>query len=392
MEPKVENNKIHKPGKFIFLALILLYFTIIILASVYSYKNPFYNWDMLGYMALVLKMDNADITSAHDLTYSIAKHDLPPGYYHNLVDSANLYRKKMKENPIAFNDHLPFYTIKPLYVRLVYLFYKAGFSLTKATLMPSIFSFILISGLLLYWLKKYLNYFFAFALSLLVILSTPVLSVAKLSTPDALSGLLLFSSFYFILEKPKLIPFILLMVLSVFSRLDNIIISIAILSLSAFAINSPLKISFRKYALAFTILILCYLIISSGTNKYGWNISFYSTFAHYLTSSTYEFQENFSVINYLHLLYLAIVHSFYSSSMTFLFFVLVLLFVYPVPSSLRNMNFDQQFALVLFLIIVVRLIIFPDISDRSYLAFYLVSSILLIRKITNNRDLAAQNE
>jgi len=391
MHSIVKDNNIHKTGKLFSRTIIFLYFLIIMLASIYSLKHPSYNWDMLGYMALVLKIDNADIIRAHDRTYSAAKNELPPAFYNILVDSNNMYRKKMKENPVAFNDHLPFYIIKPLYVGMVYLFYKAGFSLTKSTILPSIFSFIFISAILLFWLKKYLHWFYAFVLSLLAMLSPPLLSVAKLSTPDALSGLLLFSSFYFLLEKPKIIPLVLLMIISIFARLDNIIINIAILSLATFAIRSPLKISFRKYLLAYSALIISYLIISLSVGKYGWNISFYSTFAHYLTSTSFEFQETFNLKFYLHLIYSATVHGFYFSSIAFLFIMLLLLFAYPA-SSLYNINFDQLFALLLFLVFILRLIIYPDISDRVYIAFYLIVTILLIRKITAKQNLVLKNE
>ncbi|HLK28512.1 MAG TPA: hypothetical protein VKT28_08025 [Puia sp.] len=368
-----------------------IYFIIIILASIYSYKRPAYNWDMLGYMALTLKIENPDINSVHNNTYSIAEREVPNWtYYHTLADSSNAFRKRMKENPASFNNQLAFYIIKPLYISFVYLFYKSGFSLSSSTVIPSVISFILISILLFYWLRKYLNIFFASVLALLVMLSPPLLTVAKLSTPDALSGLILFSSFYFIIEKPKFIFAILLMIISICTRLDNVITCILILSLVTFAARSPIKMFSGKYAFALALLLFCYYFVSHSTKKYGWNISFYSTFAYYLTSSSYQAVDTITLKDYSFLMYTHLLNGLYYSNITFLFLILSLLFLYPI--KLNDFSFDQLFALTLFLIFIIRFILFPDISDRAYTAFYLTAVILLIRKISSERSLLLKHE
>src|ERR1700722_1366719 len=163
-----------------------LYFFVLLVAAFYSFKKPEYNWDMLPYMALVLKADNADIKTVHDLIYQKAKQNLPSLTYQNLA-GANDYRKKMSEDALAFNNQLPFYVVKPLYVWVVYMFYKSGFSLTASTILPSIFAFLLCGILLYYWLKKYIGEVYASGMSLFVMLSPPILSTARLSTPDLLS-------------------------------------------------------------------------------------------------------------------------------------------------------------------------------------------------------------
>ena len=99
-----------------------------------------------------------------------------------LVDSTNAYRYKLSNNDEAFNEQLPFYVVKPLYTSLAYLAYKAGFSLSQATLVPSFISYLLIGLLLFHWLSMYLRFSISFFVSLLIIFFF-FDQVAKLSTP-----------------------------------------------------------------------------------------------------------------------------------------------------------------------------------------------------------------
>ncbi len=349
----------------------------------YSIRRPAYNWDMLGYMALTLKIENTNTVFVHDKVYAEAEKEAVWPYQHILVDS-NVFRKRMKEDPDAFNRQLAFYVVKPMYVRMVYFFYKAGFPLARATLMPSIFSFALICLLIYFWLKKYLHITGAFCLSSFIILSRPMLEIAKLSTPDALSALLLLLSFYFIVEKPKKWIMIFMLTASIFARLDNIITCVAILTVATFSSVSHLKISLREFLLAIIIMISCYFMISSNVKIYGWDISFYKSFAHYLTSTTYEPQSSVSIKSYLHLIYLGIIRGLYSTDIIFLFIMLSLLFFYSNGVRLQKFSFDQSIAITLVLIFMIRLILFPEIMDRAYTAFYIMAIILLARKLFSN--------
>ncbi len=388
--PKEKYMNAHELNKRIVLFAPILYFFILLLTAYHSFKKPEYNWDMLPYMALVLKADNADIKIIHDLTYQIAKKKLPPSTYQNLT-SANAYRKKMSEDAVAFNNQLPFYVVKPLYISVVYLFYKCGFSLTASTILPSIFAFLLCGTLLYYWLKKHIRVLFASGLALFVMLSPPILSVARLSTPDALSALFLLSSFYFILEKPRIIPLFSLLVFSVFTRLDNIITCSIIISLLSFSNKSLLRISVTKYALAILFLAICYFIITSNATKYGWSIFYYDSFAHY-TNQLHGLNDHFSLKNNLHLIIAIAFDGLYYSNIIILFAMIFVLFMKPKLDSFGNLSFDQLFSLSIVLIIFFRFILFQDISDRYYTSFYLVSVALLTRKLINHKSLSNQND
>ena len=199
--------------------LTSIYIVCICLIALFAFRRPHYNWDMLAYMALVIQEDHQDINQLHEITYKTVKDNIPEIDYEHLVGSE--YRKSLAGNPKIFFNQLPFYAVKPLYVKMVSLFYKAGFPLPLSTVLPSILFYLLIGLLLFYWLLQYLKIIWTFAASLFIMLSGFMVFMARISTPDCLSAFLLLSSFYFIIEKPSLKWMFLFLVLSVFMIWDT---------------------------------------------------------------------------------------------------------------------------------------------------------------------------
>lgn len=360
--------------------LYLAYFSGIFLVACYSYRTPEYNFDMLPYIALVVKMENKDIPTIHRATYQSVRENVPPEIYQRLTDSVNPYRKKMKENAAYFFGQLPFYMIKPFYTALIYLFYKAGSSLPHATVLPSIIAYLLTSLLLLYWLEKYLSLAPAVILGLLILFSSPFLAVARMSTPDGLSALLLFSAVYFILEKPAPLPLFLLLAASLFARLDNVIACFGLLTLSLFAEGNR-KISLRLYFSITIALALCYFLITLSTRSFGWSPFFYNSFR----AAGSHFPNWLSYVK----------EGLYYSHLVPLFLLFVLLLIpFSRDSWIARRHgaaasqaagpdngFDRSLTLVLLAILIARFLLYPDPADRYYIAYYEIALILLVRKL-----------
>src|SRR5579863_6561366 len=157
--------------------LFSLYLISIFLAGFYAFKRPYYNWDMLGYMAVVLGYENNDAAFVHSTVYGIAKQQLPFAAYNQLIDGGLEFRKRVAANSNEFYKQMPFYAVKPLYTGLVFLFYKAGCPLIQATILPSLIGYFLIGVLLVYWLRMYLQFPLALAVSFLTLLSAPIWDV-----------------------------------------------------------------------------------------------------------------------------------------------------------------------------------------------------------------------
>jgi len=102
------------------------FFLCLLPVATFFYKHPAYNWDILGYMAVIVRMDGVkDINDIHRITYESAKKDIPTEDYRKLVESPP-HRVRFANDPSYFKEILPIHVVKPLYVWPAYLFYKAG--------------------------------------------------------------------------------------------------------------------------------------------------------------------------------------------------------------------------------------------------------------------------
>jgi hypothetical protein len=356
------------------------YFFCIVLMGFYCFKRPYYNWDMLPYSALILKMDHYNTQEAHTLTYKLVRENIPDKNYRQLTDSSHAYRNSMLNNAGAFNGQLPFYVVKPLYTGFSWVFYKLGISLPQATLIPSFISYLLIGLLLFHWLSIYLGLPITFGVASLIMISAPAISVASTASPDCLSAFFLLGSFYFIIEKPSLWSAIILMVLSVFTRLDNIVTCFLLLCIISFSGKWFKKISFRNFLFITILFIFCYFLIGLIAKQYGWSIFFYNDFADRL-HPTYGSKEHFSFESYFRLMYEHVVSGVNTSYLAI--FIALLFLSFNKTFSFKESAFEQVFSLSIPFILFIRFILYPDISDRFYIAFYLVIIILLVKRINS---------
>jgi hypothetical protein len=364
--------------KFQFKLLITgTYFFCLLMIAVFAYKHPHYNWDILAYMALVIQEDNSDIKQIHEMTYKAAEENIPAIDYEHLIMGE--HRKNLSTDPTAFFKTLPLYAVKPMYLKMVSLFHKAGFSLPVSTVLPSIVFYILLGLLLFYWLLKYLKIIWAFAVGISIMLSSFMVFMPRLSSPDCMSAFLLLSAFYFIIQKPSLKWMFLFLLLSVFARLDNIIPCFFILSFLFFTRQWQKEIKPKYYLLMLFVIAACYFGIIAITMKpFGWNIFYYPTYARYMNLS-HSFDASFSIKNYIALVFSQITTAvvFYH----FIFFMLfVLLILYSPNFKYRNVTLDQSFTVLLVVIILFRFILYPDLSDRFNIAYYLCFLIIFIKK------------
>ncbi len=379
-----------KPKRRFFLWLTYFAFLFCLLPSaIYIYKHPAYNFDMLGYMALVIKMDKPhSIAEIHDITYATARQTIPANDYEKLTETSE-YRKRFEADPSEFTKVLPNYIVKPLYIWFCWLSYKGGSSLPMATVMPSIISYLLLGLFLFHWFRKYLHTVSAFAGAALIMYSIFITAIARLSTPDCLSALFLFISIYFILEKRSLAWMSIFFLLAIFSRLDNVITCFFILSFLTFSKKWKL-ISQKQYFLMLTILTIVYVAIVLPVKQFGWSIFFYSEYAKHIDYSR-DFDQQVSFLSYFALVYSKLVTAFVSTNFTFFLF-LGLLILFAKKFSLRNLSFDQTFLLVLGAVGLFKFLLLPDLSDRFYLGFYLIIIILLVRKFFPKLSIAVNED
>jgi hypothetical protein len=363
------------------------FFLCLLPAAIFTFKHPAYNFDMLGYMALVIRIDTHDLNKVHAMAYQEARQDVPGEEYRKLTEALP-FRKKMANDPLQFEKILPIYSVKPLYIGICWLFYKSGFSLIASTVIPSIISYLVIGLFLFSWLKRYLQPLVAFLSALLIMYSMFMVAIAGHSTPDCLSAVLLFLSTYFILEKPNATLMFLLFLLSIFARVDNVITCFFILSFLRF--NGKWKMIGRgQYFLMIAILGIAYICAIFPVTQFGWSIFYYPQYAKHIDFSR-DFDQAITFSSYVALVYSKLVTAMVSTQFTFFMFLCLLILGNPF-SSWRKFTFDQAFLLLLLFIIFFRFLLLPDLSDRFYFGFYLVFIILLVRKL-QPQILAPHNE
>lgn len=195
----------------------------ILVTACIACARPSWNWDMLPYMAAAARLDGSDPVSAHAQAYAAAQ-CIPAEAYQQLIDPNNTYRATLHTDAIAFADQDPFYWVKPLYIALIWAFWKLGIPLAWATLAPSLVSFLVLGHALTMSLRSVMPLHFAWPCSALFLALPCVNELAGLSTPDALSTALIIVGLFLVhgTARPGLGAAVL--VLSIAARADNLIL------------------------------------------------------------------------------------------------------------------------------------------------------------------------
>lgn len=355
---------------FVFLACMLL-------VAIFAYKRPAYNWDMLAYMALVVKMENGDINEVHKITYNSARQHIPSEEYANLVNGA--LRQERFENPAEFNGVLPFYAVKPFYVWSSYVFYKAGFTLPVSTVLPSIIAYLLIGLLLFHWLNRHHKLFFSFAAGLLMMVSSIMIEAARLSTPDCISAFFLLTAFYFILEKPSVLVAFLFLTVSLLVRLDNIVLSCLLVSFLFFNRKWVKKIPIVQYVVMLAVLAAVYVMVSGLAKEYDWGSFYYPDFVKYYHPG-HPSQSSFSVSGYMALVYERMIMAILYTQFSFFLLLVLIWLSTSYPGKFSTLPFELLFCILLIVTIFIRFVLFPDMENRFYIAYYLVILVMFIRQ------------
>lgn len=188
----------------------------------YLSQRPYYNWDMLPYMALTAQ-SNAPFDSTYALIYRTAKEKMPPHDYEAVMRR----QPALAANSSAFQDALRYFRIKPIYLFSTRTLYNFGVDLLTSTWLPSIVSYVLIGCLLFVWLQRIMIPPLAAGATLLFAITPYMITTARFSSPDAMSALFTFAGLYFITESSAVLGIVLAFV-SIAIRPDAVIMILPI--------------------------------------------------------------------------------------------------------------------------------------------------------------------
>lgn len=235
-----------------------------------SSTRPHYNWDMLMYIASAKALDGGSLQEIHAYTYRQTRQVTSPKQFKVLTTL--FYNHETYKHPKLFQEQLPFYRVKPLYIGLVYLLHKAGVHIASATHLISGVSVALALMLLCLLMLPYSSNPLVYLLPPLALVFD-VVHVARLSTPDGLAFFGMMLAVYLLL-KQRTLPLLFLLPLLVGIRTDYVLF-VAPLGLLLLWSNPRYK-WWTMLSLGATAGL--YLTISILSQNAGWSVLFFFTF------------------------------------------------------------------------------------------------------------------
>jgi hypothetical protein len=253
-----------KPAAF----LVLPYVCFFALLSAWAVFQPYYTWDLLGYIGC--SVDSSDPETIHNAAFDAIR-DVSSGPE---IQADNPYRADVSKNPYHFAEQLPFYSIKPVYVILVKEIHRAGVPFPKAAVSISAASNFLLAVLLWYWLGAYLSGLPLAAACTLIMLSPNVLALSRWATPDCLATLLAAVACYLILERKRYFWGCSILLVDIWVRTD-----VLVLAGIVFALLLVLrKLEVAQFAALCLLALGSYFTINHFAGNYGWPALFYNSF------------------------------------------------------------------------------------------------------------------
>jgi len=335
-----------------------IYFSIFILLLTGSLSFvPGYNGDMPFYIVTAITMDGKTDQEAISETKSILRAELTGGKL-----ESHLYRLDHNEK-----NTLDYYRIKPLYIFIIKVLHNAGLSFVHATLIPSLLSFFLIGYIVFMWAIKVFKPEAAMIFSVILILTGPAITLARLSTPDPFSNLCLLVCLYRIYFSKKYFWTTVILLGSIIIRLDNFISVIVLLTLIRFWPDRKIT------AATYYILIGLAVFIAIGINYY-----FESDFW-WFRNFTY-FQSTSAYLRQVLVYFLSLSMSIFPALFLLAFFI----FYYHTTSTDKKTGY---ILLAIASILLLRFFAFPSFDERFTTAYCLCAFLVMLETLVKERRL-----
>lgn len=229
---------------------VFIYLAFVLCVSLACYLRPVPDdFDRYIYEALVRGQSQPLAT-----IYKIVKHESPRAEASSVLDSA---------------EHLgqlePLYAIRPLYIKFASLLSRVLDPQKSITALSAV-SFFLTGCLLFVWTRNLL-------LSSLILISPAVLSLGRLGTPDSLSTLVVISGLY-LLFKNRTLPAVLLLLISIWIRTDNVLL--ALTALVSMVFTKRMSVLYASVLASLAIASVAFINYYAG--NYGYLVLFRYSF------------------------------------------------------------------------------------------------------------------
>ncbi|HTN47015.1 MAG TPA: hypothetical protein VL098_11760 [Flavipsychrobacter sp.] len=317
----------------------------------YTERHPQYNWDMIAYMGVVQEYEGVGLRKAHDSVYNMIKRDLPKDAY-NVLTAKVEDQYECLIDAKAYENELSFFRTKPLYTFTVYCLHKLGVNLVTATYIPSFFSCFVLILLIFHWLNQVTKPVVAFIIAVLLMLLPKFAELCRLSSPDAISNMLILLSIYLIHSKSKRIWIYIALAFSVLARIDNFIFVIVILGFQFFNQKNTKMLLLVTAGVSLLALLLIPMLLG---DSYNWFM---------------KFAFLFSVDDYLRH-WKFVLFDFRYPSYMFIAIIAVLLLAFGNSTS-------KELTRMMLITFVIRCILFPSLQERFFIAYEFAVVVLAV--------------
>jgi len=281
--------------------LFLLYIFMLGGVAIHLYHKPIYSMDSLQYMGNALLMEERDPVRIHQRVYAEVQRFVPKAEREGLLghevgapENQNKSRQERAANPQRFAEFLPLFAIRPLYNQTLWLVSKSGLGLVRSGILLSVAPYFFLGVLAFVWIGKYVSPAFTLALSILLMISPPLMSLGRDTTADPLATLVAFASLYLIFERRRLFPGMILLLASIYFRTDFVVLAGPVI----LACWLERRIELWKAGVLAFVAVASVLCIDHFAGYYGLRMLYQHTFLG-TTIAPGEITAQFSFRNYV---------------------------------------------------------------------------------------------
>lgn len=382
------------------------YFPVMILASLlfffFCIHSADQNWDMLGYSASAVSLEYNDPEFIHNYVYDELNHYGTENDRVKLLSGSD-YAATMHKDSDAFNQQIPYYKIRILFVGLIYLLINFGINIFSAGHIVA--AAAVSAGMILYFycFKNYIKPAFWFMIPFFFVLCG-ALDAGQYVTADTLAYLWIAAiSTAFVKKHWSVYP---LIAVSVLVRTDLAVLVAIMLSFIFFFWESA-RIKAVITAIAAGIL---YISVNKYAGNYGWSTVFYYVFISNMTAThPAEFsQYGISIQQYISEVIANLYWIFYEIEfwMFIVFTLLQFILFYQLTDSNQSgfQRFKQYIAnpiislsVISCVYIFLHYLLFPAMWTRFFLGQYMIAALgflytisLLLNKLEISKNRTSQ--
>jgi hypothetical protein len=359
-------------------AQVAIYVGVSLLLSIHYFRTPMSPVDMLDFAGCVFSIHDLDPVSLHKRAYEGILKDAPSFSIPHLLGTdgdpnVGPSRRDRHANPNHFVESLPYFSIKPLYIELIAIFYRLGIRIFPAIILASVIPAFCATLLMCAWTLR----LGGSALLLCIFLFVPEIRGPGSGVgPDALSVLALAAALFLIFMYEKFCPGITLLLASIWIRTDNAIVALFVLGYLLWKRRLPLWMTSVLAAVA----VASPLLINHFGGSYGWRALYSHTFK-FVEFAPGEFTASFTTNDHLHALRAGLAEILQGSVLVY--FVLGAVGYFIVP----------ELRVLLLLVLTagaVHFVIYPNFEPRYYAIVYFL--IAVAATVAISRIIAARNQ